>query len=381
LAGSKSGDVELQPVWALTDAPLGPVPMERAPWRNTLVSIDFPHRGRLLVPCNGHKPCQATKMESIVMKTVQAVAAAVALAAGQAATSPALALPSNSATITYHRATVDGVSMFYCEAGPKDAPAIVLLHGFPSSSRMFDTLVPLLAVRYHLIAPDYPGFGQSDAPPPSQYAYTFDHLAQTTNALLEQLGVSRYSLYLQDYGGPVGFRIMLAHPERVQALVIQNANAYEQGLGPKWAAIAQYWAAPKSHAEVPTAFTSLAAAEVRHNGGSPHPERYNPAIWKEEFAILSRPGEQEIQEALLYDYRTNIAAYPAWQAWLRRHKPPTLVVWGRYDSSFISPGAEAYKHDLPHAEVNILDAGHFALDEKVDEIAALMLVFLNKHVG
>ncbi len=315
------------------------------------------------------------------MKTVKAVAAAVALAAGQASAAQAPALPSSSATITYHRATIDGVSVFYREAGPKDAPAIVLLHGFPSSSRMFDTLFPLLAVRYHLIAPDYPGFGQSDAPPPSRYAYTFDHLAETTNRLLEQLGINRYSFYLQDYGRPVGFRIMLAHPDRVQALVIQNANAYEKGLGAKWTGIAQYWAHPKMHPEVPTAFTSLPAAQLRHDGGSHHPERYNPAIWEEEYAFLSRPGEQEIQEALLYDYRTNVAAYPAWQAWLHQHKPPTLVIWGRYDSSFVTPGAEAYKHDLPNAKVHILDAGHFALDEKVDEIAALMLVFLNKHLG
>jgi pimeloyl-ACP methyl ester carboxylesterase len=276
---------------------------------------------------------------------------------------------------------VDGVGVFYREAGPKDAPTIVLLHGFPSSSRMFDTLFPLLAGRYHLIAPDYPGFGQSDAPPPSRYAYTFDHLAETTNALLEQRGINRYSLYLQDYGGPVGFRIMLAHPDRVQALVIQNANAYEQGLGAKWAGIAQYWADPKVHPGVPNAFTSLAAAQVRHDGGSPHPERYNPALWDEEYAILSRPGEQEIQEALLYDYRTNVAAYPLWQAWLRRCKPPTLVVWGGYDSSFLTAGAEAYKRDIPDVEVHILDAGHFALDEKVDEIAALMLVFLKVHLG
>jgi pimeloyl-ACP methyl ester carboxylesterase len=315
------------------------------------------------------------------MKTVKAIAGAVALIAGQASAAQAPALPSSSATITYHRATVDGVGIFYREAGPKDAPTIVLLHGFPSSSAMFDTLLPLLATRYHLIAPDYPGFGQSDAPPPSQFAYTFDHLAETTSALLDQLQIGRYSLYLQDYGGPVGFRIMLAHPGRVQALVIQNANAYGEGLGPKWQGIAQYWADPQAHPEVPIAFTSLAAARLRHDGGSPNPERYNPDAWNDEYAFLSRPGQQKIQEALLYDYRTNVASYPAWQAWLRQHKPPTLVVWGGYDSSFISPGAQAYRRDLPDAEVHILDAGHFALDEKVDEIAALMLVFLNKHLG
>jgi pimeloyl-ACP methyl ester carboxylesterase len=312
------------------------------------------------------------------MTPAKSIAIALALSAGCA--SQAFAVPSTSATTTYHRIQVDGVGVFYREAGPKDAPVIVLLHGFPSSSRMYETLIPLLATRYHLIAPDYPGSGQSDAPPPSQYTYTFDHLAQTTNALLEQLKITRYSLYLQDYGAPVGYRIMLAHPERVQALVIQNGNAYEEGLGAKWKGIAAYWADPKAHPEVPVAFTSLEGAKVRHAGGSPNPERYNPELWLEEYAFMSRPGARETMEPLLYDYRTNVAAYPAWQAWLRQYKPPTLVVWGRYDSSFISPGAEAYKRDVPDAEIHLLDAGHFALDEKVDEIAALMLEFLPKHV-
>lgn len=312
------------------------------------------------------------------MPPAKSIATALALTAAGA--SGAHALPSTSATTTYHRTEVDGVGVFYREAGPKDAPTVVLLHGFPSSSRMYETLIPLLATRYHLIAPDYPGFGQSDALPPSRYTYTFDHLAETINALLEQLKISRYSLYLQDYGAPVGYRIMLAHPERVQALVIQNGNAYEEGLGAKWKGIARYWADPKAHPEVPAVFSSLEAAKVRHAGGSPNPERYNPELWLEEYAFLSRPGEPEIQEALLYDYRTNVASYPAWQAWLRQYKPATLVVWGRYDSSFISPGAEAYKRDVPDAEIHLLDAGHFALDEKVDEIAARMLEFLPRHV-
>jgi pimeloyl-ACP methyl ester carboxylesterase len=312
------------------------------------------------------------------MKTY--VAAAIALSAAATGAAEPAPLPSTSATITYHRASVEGVGVFYREAGPKDAPVIVLLHGFPTSSRMFETLIPLLATRYRVIAPDYPGFGQSDAPPPAQYAYTFDHLAETTSALLGQLGANRYSLYLQDYGGPVGFRILMSHPERVQALVIQNANAYREGLGAKWKSIAEYWADPKTHVEIPEAFTSLEAARIRHQGGSPHPKRYNPALWEDEYAFLTRPGQQAIQEALLYDYRTNVAAYPDWQKWLREHKPPTLVVWGGYDSSFIAAGGEAYKRDLPEAEVHILEAGHFALDEKVDEIAALTLDFLSRRL-
>lgn len=295
------------------------------------------------------------------------------------ATVVAEALPSTSAAITYHRAQVDGLSIFYREAGPKDAPTIVLLHGYPSSSRMFDTLIPLLATRYHLIAPDYPGFGQSDAPPPSQYVYTFDHLAETTTTLLEQLKIDRYHLYLQDYGGPVGFRIMVAHPERVRALVIQNANAYKEGLGVKWKGIAQYWADRDAHPEQVDAFTSFEGTRQRHIANSPNPERYNPDTWTDEYAFLSRPGQREIQADLLYDYRTNVGCYLAWHAWLRQHKPPTLVVWGRYDPSFIAPGAEAYKRDLPDAEIHLLDAGHFALDEKVDEIARLMIDFLSRH--
>ena len=204
----------------------------------------------------------------------------------------ATSLESTSATTTYHRATVDGVGVFYREAGPKDAPTIVLLHGFPSSSREFDTLIPLLATRYHLVAPDYPGFGQSDAPPLSSYVYTFDNLAKTTNVLLEQLKINKYALFLHDYGGPVGFRIMAAHPERLQALIIQNANAYKEGLGAKWAGIAQYWADPKAHPEVFDAFVSLTATEQRHTLGTSHPERYNPDSWTDEYAHLSKSGQR-----------------------------------------------------------------------------------------
>lgn len=311
-----------------------------------------------------------------MMKALSLFAASMLLGSAARATP----LPSSSATTTYHRATVDGVGIFYREAGPKDAPVIVLLHGFPSSSRQFDALIPLLATRFHLIAPDYPSFGQSDTPAPSAYAYTFDHLAKTTNDLLEQLGVNRYTLYLHDYGAPVGFRIMLAHPQRVQALIVSNANAYQEGLGKKWAVIDRYWNNPKAHPEVLDAFISLQAAEQRHTLGTSHPERYNPDTWTDEYAHLSRPGQREIQGDLLYDYRTNVAAYPAWQAWLRQHRPPTLVVWGKNDPSFIAAGGEAYKRDLPDAEIHLLDAGHFPWDEQLDPIAALVLDFMSRHV-
>ena len=311
------------------------------------------------------------------MITGTSLTAAVALVVGHPAQAALLEL--TSATTTYHRMTVDGVGVFYREAGPKDAPTIVLLHGFPSSSREFDTLIPLLATRYHLIAPDFPGFGQSDAPPASSYVYTFDNLAKTINDLLEQIKINKYTFYLHDYGGPVGFRIISTHPERLQALIIQNANAYKEGLGAKWAGIAQYWADPKAHLAVFDAFVSLTATEQRHTLGTSHLERYNPDTWTDEYARLSRPGQREIQADLLYDYRTNVASYTAWQAWLREHMPPILVVWGRNDPSFIVPGAEAFKRDLPNSEIHLLDAGHFALDEKNDDIASLVLAFLARH--
>jgi pimeloyl-ACP methyl ester carboxylesterase len=287
---------------------------------------------------------------------------------------------STAATLAYRTVEVAGVNIFYREAGPRDAPVLLLLHGFPSSSRMFDTLMPLLADRYRVIAPDYPGFGHSDAPSPDAFAYSFDNLAKVVDGFVEALELRRYSLFLQDYGGPVGFRLMLAHPERVQAIIVQNAVAHEEGLGPLWESRKAYWRDRAAHEEaVMTAFTSLEVARGRHVGTSPHPERYNPDTWSDEYAALSRPGQRRIQADLFHDYQTNVAAYPAWQAWLRANKRPVLVVWGRYDSSFTVAGGKAYGRDAPHAEIHILDAGHFALDEKLDEIAALIRAFLARQ--
>lgn len=286
---------------------------------------------------------------------------------------------STSATLTYRTVEIDGVRIFYREAGPRDAPTILLLHGFPSSSRMYDTLMPLLADRYHLIAPDYPGFGHSDSPSPDAFGYTFDHLAEVIERFVETLGLDRYVLLQQDYGGPIGMRLAVRHPERVRAIIVQNAVAHEEGLGPLWEARKAFWTDRAAHEQkVISAFTSLEGARQRHIGCSPRPERYNPDTWTDEAAMLSRPGQARIQADLFYDYRTNVAAYPDWQAWLRRHSPPLLVVWGRYDPSFTVAGAHAYARDVPDAEIHILDAGHFALDEKLDEIVALIRDFLGR---
>ena len=289
-------------------------------------------------------------------------------------------MTSTRETMTYHRVAVDGINIFYREAGPKDAPTILMLHGFPSSSRMFDPLIPLLADRYHLIAPDYPGFGNSDAPPPAEFSYTFDHLAETTAKLTDAIGLKSYVLFMQDFGGPVGFRLALAHPERVRGLVIQNAVSHEEGLGPIWEARRQYWLdRVANEAKLRASVTSLESARQRHIGTSPNIDRYDPDTWQSEYEFLSRPGEADIQADLFYDYRTNVASYPKWQAWLRQKQPPILVVWGKYDPSFATAGATAYQHDVPSAEVHLLDAGHFALDEACDEIAKLTRAFLETH--
>jgi len=282
--------------------------------------------------------------------------------------------------VSYRTQVVGDVKVFYREAGPSEAPVILLLHGFPSSSRMFDPLFPLLSSRYHLLALDYPGFGHSESPPPERFSYTFDHLAQVTDHFAEALGLSHYVLYLQDYGGPIGFRLALAHPERVRALIVQNAVAHEEGLGPLWAARRAFWADRTSHeAKLRENFLSLEATRLRHIGTSPNVDRYNPDLWTDELAFLSQPGQDRIQLDLFYDYRNNVASYPRWQEYLRSHRPPTLVVWGKYDPSFTVAGATAYGRDVPNAEIHLLEAGHFALDEAADEIAARINVFLSAH--
>jgi pimeloyl-ACP methyl ester carboxylesterase len=279
--------------------------------------------------------------------------------------------------VFYRTVKVDGLSIFYREAGPKDAPAILLLHGLPSSSRMYEPLLSRIADRYRLIAPDYPGFGHSDWPDPTQFAYTFDRLAEIMSHFTDTIGLSRYTLFMQDYGGPVGFRMALSRPGRINALVVQNAVAHNEGLGAIWKARRAFWADRAANEEtLRTNLLSLATTRTRHIGTDPNVERYDPDLWADEFAFLNQPGQAEIQSDLFYDYRTNVDSYPKWQAWLRETQPRLLVIWGTFDPSFALSEPEAYRRDVQNAQVNLLDAGHFALDTAADEIAELLRGFV-----
>ena len=279
---------------------------------------------------------------------------------------------------TFHRTIqIDGLSIFYREAGPPGAPTILLLHGLPSSSRMFNPLLTRLSDRYHLIAPDYPGFGHSDWPDPKRFAYTFDHIAEVMNHFTEALGLSRYTLYMQDYGGPVGFRMALAHPDRAQALIVQDAVAHNEGLGANWTTRRAFWADRAAHEEaLRENLLSFATTKSRHIGKDTNPERYDPDLWTDEFRFLSQPGQAEIQSDLFYDYRTNVENYSKWQAWMREKQPRLLVIWGRYELSFDPSEPEAYRRDVLKAQIHIVDGGHFALDTAADEIASLVRGFV-----
>jgi pimeloyl-ACP methyl ester carboxylesterase len=282
------------------------------------------------------------------------------------------------ASPTIYRTTkIDGLSIFYREAGPKDAPVLLLLHGFPSSSRMFAALFERLSDHYRLIAPDYPGFGHSDWPDPGQFNYTFDHIASVMNRFTEALGLSHYTLYMQDYGGPVGFRMALAHPERTRALIVQNAVAHNEGLGTTWKPRRAFWAdRAANESKFRAGFLSFETTRTRHVGDDPAVDRYDPDFWTDEFAFLHMPGQENIQTELFYDYRTNVDAYPKWQAWMRERQPRLQVLWGRHDPSFDLGEPDRYRKDVPGAQVHVLDAGHFALDTKADEIAALVRGFM-----
>jgi pimeloyl-ACP methyl ester carboxylesterase len=284
--------------------------------------------------------------------------------------------------VTYHTAQVEGLKIFYREAGPNNAPTLALLHGYPSSSHMFRNLIPALSDKYHVIAPDYPGFGYSDSPSPEQYAYTFDHLADTVDHFLDQQGITKYSIYIQDYGAPVGFRLATRHPDRVQAIISQNGNAYDEGLAPFWAEfLYPYWKDPNpvTEAKVRQILTPD-LTKFQYTQGFRSPENVSPDSYTFDQITLDRPGNDKIQLALFYDYRKNPSLYPAWHEYLRKYHPPVLAIWGKNDPVFLPAGAEAFAKDDPRTELHLLDTGHFALEEDGALIAQYIRDFLTKNV-
>ena len=272
---------------------------------------------------------------------------------------------------------VDGLDIFYREAGPEGAPNVLLLHGFPTSSRMFRNLIPALSDKFHLVAPDYPGFGSSSMPTVNEFNYTFNHLAEVMEGFIDKLGLKEYTLYLMDYGAPVGFRIAVNHPERVQALVVQNGNAYEEGLREFWDPIKTYWKdkTKDNGGVLRDNLLTLDATKWQYTHGVRNPETIAPDNWFHDQFLLERPGNKDIQLELFYDYRSNLPLYPRWQAYFREHQPATLIVWGKNDHIFPAEGAEPYKRDLQNIEFHLLDTGHFALEEDGDVIAGHIRAF------
>jgi pimeloyl-ACP methyl ester carboxylesterase len=282
--------------------------------------------------------------------------------------------PGNSiARVSFHTVEADGVSVFYREAGAPDAPVVLLLHGYPTSSHMFRELIPRLAAKYRVIAPDLPGFGWTRVPAERKYQYSFASLAKTMEAFVDALGLTRYAIYVFDYGAPTGFRLALARPEQVTAIVSQNGNAYEEGLGDAWDPIKAYWKEPtQEHRDALRQFLTLDANKWQYTHGVANPEVVAPETYTLDTALLERPGNKEIQLDLFLDYASNVALYPKFQEYFRTAQPPLLAIWGKNDPFFIPPGAEAYKRDNPNAVVEMLDTGHFALETHVEEIAAAM---------
>ena len=283
---------------------------------------------------------------------------------------------------TIRRVEADGVNVFYREAGPADAPVVLLLHGFPTSSFQYRELIPRFADRYRVIAPDLPGFGFTEVPEKRKYKYTFDALAETVLAFTDALGLTRYALYVFDYGAPTGFRLAMARPERVTAIVSQNGNAYEEGLGDAWAPIRKYWSEPTAKNRL-TLRRALGPEGLKsqYTEGVAHPETIAPEGYTLDAAMIERPGNMDIQLDLFLDYANNVKLYPKFQEYFRASKPPLLAIWGKYDPFFIPPGAEAFARDNPNATVQFLETGHFALETHVEEIAAAMREFLGKNLG
>ncbi|MFZ0630026.1 MAG: alpha/beta hydrolase [Acidobacteriaceae bacterium] len=283
--------------------------------------------------------------------------------------------------VSIERVEADDVQVFYRSAGDPAAPVVLLLHGFPSSSFMFRDLIPRLADQYHVIAPDLPGFGFTEVPVWRNYTYTFDALAGTIEAFTEALGLKRYAIYVFDYGAPTGFRLAARHPERVTAIISQNGNAYEEGLGDAWAPIRKYWAEPiaANREVIRQAILNLEGTRWQYTHGVANPETVAPESWTLDAALLERPGNKDIQLDLFLDYASNVKLYPRFQEYFRQSKPPLLAIWGKNDPFFIPPGAEAFRKDIPDARVQFLDTGHFAIETHAPEIAGAMKDFLEAN--
>ena len=274
--------------------------------------------------------------------------------------------------------TVDGQTIFYREAGDKEkASSILLLHGFPTSSHMFRNVIPALADKFHLVAPDYPGFGYSSMPPVDRFEYTFDHLAEIVDNFVTQIGLERYSLYVMDYGAPVGYRLAVKHPEKIEALIVQNGNAYDEGLGEFWEPLRAYWSEPnEKNKNALKKFLTIEATKWQYTHGVKDENAISPDNWIHDQLLLDRPGNNEIQLQLFYDYKSNPPLYPQWQQYFRKYQPPTLVVWGRNDIIFPKEGAIPYQRDLKNVQIHLLNTGHFALEEEGEQIAELISRFL-----
>lgn len=315
------------------------------------------------------------------MISLKHLAAAVALIALASTTHGGEPKPTAPTQVLHRTVKVDGLDIFYREAGPKEAPTVLLLHGFPTSSHMFRNLIPALADKYHVIAPDYPGFGSSSAPSVKEFEYTFNNLANVIEKFTEQVGLKKYSIYLMDYGAPIGYRLAVKHPERVQTLIVQNGNAYDEGLDNEfWKPIKAYWKdRSDKQGDSLRAFLTLDATKWQYTHGVRNVETISPDTWGHVQPLLDRPGNQDIQLALFYSYGSNPPLYPQWQAYFRQYQPPTLVVWGQKDQIFPAAGAHPYKRDLKNLEFHLLNTGHFALEEDGAEIATRMREFLGKQ--
>ncbi|HEY2819765.1 MAG TPA: alpha/beta hydrolase [Candidatus Acidoferrum sp.] len=280
-----------------------------------------------------------------------------------------------------HKVEADGVRVFYREAGDMNAPVVLLLHGFPSSSFMFRELIPRLADQYRVIAPDLPGFGFTEVPAEGRYVYSFDRLAKTVDAFTGALNLKRYAIYVFDYGAPTGLRLAMAHRERVTAIISQNGNAYEEGLGDAWGPIRQYWASPtaENRAVIAKAILTLEGTRWQYTHGVQNPDSVAPESYTLDAALLERPGNKDIQLDLFLDYASNVKLYPKFQEYFRKSKPPLLAIWGKNDPFFIPPGAEAFRKDIPDAKVQLLDTGHFAIETHGAEIASAMKAFLSAN--